>query len=302
MVVADVDNSFRPGLFAASPRWCRPLRSTSTSRAAWRTQARGRLHRFADHPDDARARPAGVRGGLCARRHRGALPEQRRDMVDCADKAGEATGIPDIPIVTTEIAQMLTGVVPDQCPSIDLWNTRPDPADLPGQRGRVLLLPQARERHLHGINVYVNDLKSSAAAAKVSEEAQKRKASKSSRSHVRAGDPGRVHPADPASHRLTRTSSPMPARTRRASRCGVKPSCRGSTSTRSLGLRIEQLRRETDSRGRQRRRGSVRPTTSCRSRRRSTAQPSRRHQEHPKDKITASAPTPGSAQSSSATP
>ena len=104
-------------------------------------------------------------------------------MVNCVDKAGEATGIPDIPIVTTEIAQQCSPVsFPINAPQLICGTQDQTPQTFQGNVGGFFYYQKHRGADLHGINVYVNDLKSSAAAAKVlGGRARKRKASKSSR-------------------------------------------------------------------------------------------------------------------------
>ena len=57
------------------------------------------------------------------------------DMRNCKDQAGAATGIPDIPFVTTALVQQCSDQsFPMAPPQVLCATTRPAPADLPGQR------------------------------------------------------------------------------------------------------------------------------------------------------------------------
>jgi len=85
------------------------------------------------------------------------------DLVACPDKAGAATGIPDLAIVTTEVAQQCSpvtfGVNP---PQLDCSTKDDHPQTFRGNQGPVKYYQREIEKKLHGAYVYSNDLKSAA--------------------------------------------------------------------------------------------------------------------------------------------
>ena len=169
-VVADVDNSFRPGLFAASPAAVQAFAKYINKSGG--LAGRKLVVDFIDShmsPDDARGAIQQACEEDFALVGTGALfLNSVEDMVNCADKAGEATGIPDIPIVTTEIAQQCSPVsFPINAPQLICGTQDQIPQTFQGNVGGFFYYQKHRNADLHGINVYVNDLKSSAAAAKV---------------------------------------------------------------------------------------------------------------------------------------
>ena len=65
------------------------------------------------------------------------------DLVGCKDTKGAATGLPDFPIVTTEVVHQCSPVsYGDQPAGHRLRDQGPAPADLPRQPGRDELVPQ----------------------------------------------------------------------------------------------------------------------------------------------------------------
>ena len=169
-VVADVDNSFRPGLFAASPAAVQAFAKYINKSGG--LAGRKLVVDFIDShmsPDDARSAVQQACEEDFALVGTGALfLNSVEDMVNCVDKAGEATGIPDIPIVTTEIAQQCSPVsFPINAPQLICGTQDQTPQTFQGNVGGFFYYQKHRGADLHGINVYVNDLKSSAAAAKV---------------------------------------------------------------------------------------------------------------------------------------
>jgi hypothetical protein len=83
------------------------------------------------------------------------------DMVSCVDKAGKATGIPDIPVVTTEVVQQCSPVsFPVNPPQIDCATKDEDPQAFTGQAGRVNYFKKEVEKDLHGAFILSGDLPS----------------------------------------------------------------------------------------------------------------------------------------------
>jgi ABC-type branched-subunit amino acid transport system substrate-binding protein len=85
------------------------------------------------------------------------------DMVACTDKAGAATGIPDLAIVTTEVSQQCSpvtfGVNP---PQLDCSTKDQHPQTFRANQGTVKYYQRAIDKDLHGAFVYSNDLKAAA--------------------------------------------------------------------------------------------------------------------------------------------
>lgn len=85
------------------------------------------------------------------------------DAIACQDKAGAATGIPDLAIVTTEVSQQCSpvtfGINP---PQLDCATKDQHPQTFRANQGSVEYYQRAIEKKLHGAFVYSNDLKSAA--------------------------------------------------------------------------------------------------------------------------------------------
>ncbi|HEV3450136.1 MAG TPA: ABC transporter substrate-binding protein [Acidimicrobiia bacterium] len=85
------------------------------------------------------------------------------DMVSCKDQAGAATGLPDLPIVTTEVAEQCSPVSFPVNPSqLDCTTKDQRPQTYRANVGTVKYFERAVKKNLHGISVYQNDLKSAA--------------------------------------------------------------------------------------------------------------------------------------------
>ena len=87
------------------------------------------------------------------------------DMLACKDQAGAATGLPDIPIVTTELAEQCSPVsFPINPPALECPTRNDHPQTYQVNEGTVRYLSRATHRNLHGIFLYDNDLKAAEAA------------------------------------------------------------------------------------------------------------------------------------------
>ena len=85
------------------------------------------------------------------------------DAISCVDKAGAATGIPDLATVTTEVVQQCSpvtfGVNP---PQLDCDTKDDHPQTFRANQGPVKYYQREVDEDLHGAFVYSNDLKSAA--------------------------------------------------------------------------------------------------------------------------------------------
>ncbi len=82
------------------------------------------------------------------------------DAIACQDKAGAATGIPDLAIVTTEVSQQCSpvtfGINP---PQLDCKTKDAHPQTFRANQGSVKYYQRTINKKLHGAFVYSNDLK-----------------------------------------------------------------------------------------------------------------------------------------------
>jgi len=81
------------------------------------------------------------------------------DMVGCVDKAGKATGLPDIPVVTTEVVQQCSPVsFPINPPQLDCSTKDSDPQTFVSQAGRAIYFEKEINKDLHGAFILSGDL------------------------------------------------------------------------------------------------------------------------------------------------
>jgi hypothetical protein len=169
-VVADVDTPLAPGLFKGSP-------AAVTAFAKYINAHGGiagrklRVDFIDSHLNADEARNAVIQAcsqdfalvGTAA-----LFLNNVDDMTACADKTGAPTGIPDLPIVTTEVAQQCSPVSFPVNPSQLVCSTKgSDPQTFHTNRGTVQYYDRTLHKKLHGIFLYTNDLKSAAAAGLV---------------------------------------------------------------------------------------------------------------------------------------
>lgn len=85
------------------------------------------------------------------------------DMLNCPDKNGTATGIPDYPVLTTEIAHQCSTVsFPINPPLLDCATRTQSPQTYNGSNNAsAWLLSKYGKKSLHGVYVYPSDLKAS---------------------------------------------------------------------------------------------------------------------------------------------
>ena len=96
------------------------------------------------------------------------------DMVACPDKAGVATGLPDIPGVATELVQACSPVsFPVNPPTIDCATKNDTPQTYRGNVGAARYYQQHFGKQLHGVTVNTNDLASAHNAIQIGYELAK---------------------------------------------------------------------------------------------------------------------------------
>ena len=96
------------------------------------------------------------------------------DMVACPDKAGVATGLPDIPGVATELVQACSPVsFPVNPPTIDCSTKDETPQTYRGNVGSTKYYQQHFGEKLHGVTVNTNDLASAHNAIEIGYELAK---------------------------------------------------------------------------------------------------------------------------------
>jgi len=169
-VVADVDNQFRPGLFASSPAAVQGFAKYVNKSGG--IAGRKLVVDFIDShlsPDESRSAIQQACEDDFALVGTAALfLSNVDDMVGCVDKTGAATGIPDLPIVTTEVAQQCSPVSYPINPAQLLCSTKDDPQQTwRANSGPIKLYERTRFKDLHGIAVFANDIKSAATAGRV---------------------------------------------------------------------------------------------------------------------------------------
>ncbi len=169
-VVADVDNTLAPGLFKGSPAAVEAFAKSINAHGG--LAGRKLVVDFIDsHLNADEARNAVIKAcsedfalvGTAA-----LFLNNVDDMTACVDQAGAATGIPDLPIVTTEVAQQCSPVSYPVNPSQLVCSTKDDtPQTFSANRGPVKFYRRTIDPDLHGVYLYTNDLKSAEAAGLV---------------------------------------------------------------------------------------------------------------------------------------
>jgi hypothetical protein len=163
-VVADVENALAPGLFSGAP-------AAMEGFAKYINKNGGLAGRkleidFIDsHLSATDARNAMIEAceedfavvGTAA-----LFLQSVDDLVECTDQAGKTTGLPDIPIVTTEIAHQCSPVSYGPNPSQLDCTTKDDvPQTWRANVGAIKYFQKELDKDLNGTFVYGNDLKAS---------------------------------------------------------------------------------------------------------------------------------------------
>jgi hypothetical protein len=164
-VVADVENSLVPGLFAGSPAALEGFQKFINKRGG--LAGRKLVVDFIDShlsADDARnaiikacAEDFAIVGTAAL------FLNNVDDMVGCRDKAGAATGIPELPTLQTEIVHQCSPVSFGPNPSqLDCSTRDATPQTWRANVGAIKFYEQKTGKKLDGTFVYGNDLKSAA--------------------------------------------------------------------------------------------------------------------------------------------
>jgi hypothetical protein len=166
-VVADVDNAFSPGLFAGSPAAVRAFAQFMNSHGG--LAGRHVVVDFYDShlsPDDARnAMIKACSQDFAVIGTAALFLNNVDDMVGCKDQTGAATGLPDIPIVVTDVSQQCSPVSFAINPSQLVCSTKDQhPQTYRANIGAIEYYKRTRFKSLHGIGVYSNDVKAASVA------------------------------------------------------------------------------------------------------------------------------------------
>lgn len=163
-VVADVDNPSSPGLFAGSPVAVQAF-ATYINRNGGLAGRKLVVDFIDSHLSDSDARNAIIKAcsqdfalvGTAA-----LFLNNVDDMVGCKDQSGAAVGLPDIPVVTTELADQCSPVsFPVNPPQLDCATMGQHPQTFRVNEGTIKYYLRTH-KNLHGVMIYSNDLKSAA--------------------------------------------------------------------------------------------------------------------------------------------
>ncbi len=166
-VIADDENSLAPGLFHRSPVAARAFARYINSRGG--LAGRKVVVDFLDShlsADDARNAIIKACSEDFAIVGTAALfLNNMDDAIACPDRAGVATGIPDLAIVTTEVVQQCSPVTFAVNPSqLDCATKDQHPQTFRGNQGPIKYYQRALNKKLHGAFIYSNDIRSTAVA------------------------------------------------------------------------------------------------------------------------------------------
>jgi hypothetical protein len=161
--IADVDNPLQPGLFQGSVVGVQAF--AKAINAAGGLAGRKVVVDFIDsHLSNSEATNAIITAckNDFATVGTSALFLQNVDtQTSCPDSTGKATGLPDIPVVTTEIAQQCSPVsFPINPPQLVCSTRSSHPQTYVANAGRYYYLTKKFGKNLHGIYMYTGDLKS----------------------------------------------------------------------------------------------------------------------------------------------
>jgi len=166
-VVADVDNQLRPGFFSGPADAVRAF-------AKYVNQNGGIAGRklavdFIDshlNPDDAKnAILQACEDDFALVGTAALFVSSVEDLVSCPDKSGAAVGLPDIPVVATGVPHQCVSVAyPVNPAQLDCATKDDHPQTWRANQGPIKYYERAREKDLHGITVYSNDIEDAAVA------------------------------------------------------------------------------------------------------------------------------------------
>lgn len=180
-VLADVENQFQPGLFAgpsvAVPAFAKYINQSCKPK---NTCVAGRklVVDFIDthlNPNDSRnAVIEACENDFALVGTTSLFLNNVDDMVGCVDKNGEATGLPDMPAVATEIVHQCSPVsFPINPPQLDCDTQNDHPQTYRVNVGSIKYYQRTIDKDLHGLFVWSNDVKSAEIGGRTVVEGQK---------------------------------------------------------------------------------------------------------------------------------
>jgi hypothetical protein len=164
-VVADDENPLAPGLFHGSPVAVKAFGKYMNSQGglAGRKVVVDVLDSHLSADDARNAIIQACTNDLAIVGTAALFLNNMDDAIACKDSKGAATGLPDLAIVTTEVAQQCSpvtfGVNP---PQLDCATKDQTPQIFRANQGPVKYYQRAVNKKLHGVFVYSNDLKAAA--------------------------------------------------------------------------------------------------------------------------------------------
>jgi len=166
-VVADVDNQLQPGLFAGPVAAVRGFATYINQHGG--LAGRKLVVDFIDsHLNEGEARNAIIqacRNDFALVGTAALFLNNVSDMVSCPDQTGQPVGIPDLAVVTTEVAEQCSPVTfPINPPQLLCPTMNDHPQTYQGTSGPIRYYEAHVAKHLHGGFLYSNDLQSAAVA------------------------------------------------------------------------------------------------------------------------------------------
>jgi hypothetical protein len=165
-VIADVDNAARPGLFEGSVNGVKAFAKYINSKAGGGGLAGRKVQvDFIDSklsPDEARsALLKACEEDFAIVGTTALFLSNIQPMVDCVDKAGVATGLPDVPILQTELAHQCNAIsFPIIVGALDCSTKDQHPQTYTARAGQIIEFQGKKHKDLHGSFLIPKDLKS----------------------------------------------------------------------------------------------------------------------------------------------
>jgi len=165
-VIADVDNAARPGLFEGSVNGVKAFAKYINSKAGGGGLAGRKVQvDFIDSklsPDEARsALLKACEEDFAIVGTTALFLSNIQPMVDCVDKTGAATGLPDVPILQTEVAHQCNPIsFPIIAGALDCSTKDQHPQTYTARAGQITEFQSKKHKDLHGSFLIPKDLKS----------------------------------------------------------------------------------------------------------------------------------------------
>ena len=165
-VIADVDNAARPGLFEGSVNGVKAFAKYINSKAGGGGLAGRKVQvDFIDSklsPDEARsALIQACENDFAIVGTTALFLSNIQPMTDCVDKAGAVTGLPDVPILQTEVAHQCNPIsFPIIVGALDCATREQHPQTYTARNGQITQFQGKKHKDLHGSFLIPKDLKS----------------------------------------------------------------------------------------------------------------------------------------------